>query len=694
MKFSYPLLKKFVPALKNKQQAIDTLTLHSFEAEDAGLRPAVAGSGPAEAGGNAIEVKLPPNRYADCSGHIGIARELAAALGVALKFPTPPRPVGSARAPRTFSVTVKDTDRCPRYTACAFDNVRVAPSPAWLAKTLVECGLRPISNVVDIMNYVMLETGQPLHAFDLDRLDGHALVIRPSRAGERITTISAGGGPASGGDGTDVALPTSTLVIADAKRPQAIAGVKGGKEAEVTAGTTRILVEAATFEPSAIYRTSRTVNISTDASQRFARGMPTSLPAHALARAAELLEDTTHATRGDSFDSHPQAPTPHIVRFDSEKYERLIGAPVAPRRVISILTALGFVPLKDNRWQVPPERMDIETFNDVAEEVVRFLGYGALPSAAPRVALAPPADDPAVAAKSHVRNVLVGLGFDEVYTHSFIGHEDAKAFAPGGAVVYLENPSSDLFEALRPSLAGNLVGAVKTNARFFDACRVFEVGKVFQWAGGRGVGITERLMVGCALAAKKRETFFELKGALLRLLEGFGIRDITFAVKPTNVGTALITHMAANATDGVHTVTVMAEGKPVGYIGASPRAPRDWRVSLAELDLEAIAALASGNVAFAPLSLFPSVIRDLSLRVPISVRIGEVMRAAQAAGADIMEDVDLVDEYIDPAWKGEQSITLRFVFQAPDRTLTSSEVDRLVEEIARVLAQDFRATVR
>ena len=677
MKFSYPLLKKFVPALKSKQQAIDALTLHSFESEDAGK--------------DAIEVKLPPNRYADASGHIGIARELATALGASLKLPAPPHPVSSARAPRTFSVKVKDADQCPRYAACAFDGVKVGSSPAWMREILADCGLRSISNVVDVMNYVMLETGQPLHAFDLDRLAEHALIVRPSRAGERITTI----------DNVDIDLPTGTLVIADAKRPQAIAGVKGGKEAEVTAGTTRILVEAATFDAGTIYRTSRAVNISTDASQRFARGMPASLPPRALARAAELLIEIAGVNRGDTFDSRPQQPTPHVIRFDGAKYERLIGSPVAPRRVRTILCALGFTELNEDRWQVPQERMDIETFDDLAEEVVRFVGYGALPSAAPHVALAPPADDPQVMAKDRVRNVLSGLGYDEVYTHSFISHEVVKAFKPAVAVVYLENPPSDLYEALRPSLAGNLVGAVELNARFFDAVRIFEVGKAFQRVGGvrrsfseGGDGIMERLIVGCASAAKKCETFFELKGALERLLEGFGIRNIVFAAKPVGGGSELLVRAGANATDGVHTLTIMAEGKPVGYLGASPRAPRDWHVSIAELDLEALASLALGNVAFTPLPLFPSVVRDLSLRLPVSVRIGEVMRAAQHVAPDIMEDVDLVDEYVDPSWKGEQSITLRFIFQALDRTLTAGEVDRIVEAVARVLTQDFKATIR
>lgn len=666
MKFSYPLLKKFVPVLKDKQQAMDALTLHSFEAEDAG--------------GAAIEVKLPPNRYADCSGHVGIARELSASLGVLLKLPSA-RPVQSARAPRSFSVKVEDADRCPRYTACALDGVRIGPSPAWLATVLAECGLRPISNVVDVMNYVMLETGQPLHAFDLDRLEKHALVVRPARAGERITTI----------DGQDVELPVGTLVIADAKRPQAIAGVKGGKHAEVTAATTRIVVEAATFEPSAIYRTSRAVNISTDASQRFARGMPTSLPSQALARAVELLAEVAHAMRGDAFDSRPQAPAPHVVRFDAKRYERLIGAPVSGKRVRDILVSLGFTPMKDDRWQVPRERVDIGSFADLVEEVARFAGYGKLPSAAPHVALKPPADDTSVAAKMLVRQILAGLGFDEVYTHSFVSEQAAAAFDPAFAVVRLENPPSDLFSALRPSLATNVFNAIDANARFFDNVNIFEVGKAFQRSGQ---GVTERLMLCMMSAAKKQETFFYVKGALERLLEGFGIRNIAFATKPASLGTEFLSRAGANAADGIHTLAIEAEGKTIGYIGAARHAVRDWCISVAEFDLEQLSSLASANVAFTPLSSFPSMVRDLSLRLSTAVKIGEVMRAAQVAVPDLLEDVDLVDEYADPSWKGEQSITLRFVFHAPDRTLTAVEVDRLMDRIAAALKRDFQAAIR
>ncbi len=666
MKFSYPLLKKFVPALTSKREAMETLTMHAFEAEDAG--------------GTAIEVKLPPNRYADASGHLGIARELAAALGKPFVPPQAPRSIARPKPPRGFSVAVRDR-RCARYVACEFTEVRVAPSPTWLQTVLTECGLRPISNVVDIMNYVMLETGQPLHAFDLDLLQGKSLAVRGATKGEPMRTI----------DGTEVTLSEGTLVIADKAGPVAIAGVKGGKRAEVRTSTTRILVEAATFDGASIYETVRAVGITTDASQRFAHGMSPSLPPAALARAAELLEEIAGASRGESFDSRSTPFSEHVIKFDSDRYEALVGAPLKEADAKLHLIALGFTPLPGKRWKVPPLRIDIETHEDLIEELARLEGYTALPSRPPYLTMAPPAEDQVAAVKSRVRTVLQGAGLDEVYLDSFVSRAVVAADSDPRSLVMLENPMSEEAIALRPTLLVNLLAAAERNASAFPEFGMYEVGTVCRW---KGRAPEERVMAGLVLAARGREPFFELKGAVAGLLEGIGIHEVRFLEEAGGMESPLLAAARSYATDTLHTLLIEAGGMVVGFLGASRHPVKQHACAVAELDLTALAALASGTVGYRPLSPYPSIARDLSIIVPQETRIGEVLRAAQRVDMTLIEDVDLADEYTDPAWQGKQGITIRVVLQADDRTLTTREADAVMDQIARVMRSEFQGEIR
>jgi phenylalanyl-tRNA synthetase beta chain len=666
MKFSYPLLKKFVPALVSKRQAIETLTMHAFESEDAG--------------GTTIEVKLPPNRYADASGHLGIARELAAALGKSFAFPQTLRSVARPKPPRGFSVTVRD-HRCTRYVACEFTEVRVATSPAWLQTALIECGFRPISNVVDVMNYVMLETGQPLHAFDLELLQGKSLAVRGALKGESMRTI----------DGTEVVLPPGTLVIADKAGPVAIAGVKGGKRAEVGASTTRILVEAATFDSASIYETVRSVGITTDASQRFAHGMSPSLPPAALARAAELLEEVVGASRGESFDSRSTPFSEHFIKLDPARYEALIGGPIKEAMMKRHLIALGFTPLPGKRWKIPPLRIDIETHEDLIEELARLEGYATLSSRPPYLTITPPAEDQVASVKSRVRTVLQGAGFDEVYLDSFVSRTAVAADADPRSLVMLENPMSEEAVALRPSLLVNLLDAAARNASMFPEFGMYEVGAVCRW---KGRAPEERVMAGLVLAARGREPFFELKGTVAAVLEGVGVREVRFLEETRSPESPLLASARFYATDAPHTLLVEAGGVVVGFLGASRRAMKQHACVLAELDLTALAELASGNMGYRPLSPYPSITRDLSVIVSRETRIGEILRAAQRADLELIEDVDLFDEYTDPSWQGKQGITIRVVLQADDRTLTAREADEVMDRVARTLQEEFGAEFR
>jgi phenylalanyl-tRNA synthetase beta chain len=668
MKFSYALIKKLVPGIPSAVKVAEALSMHAFEAE--------------EGEGGVLEVSLPPNRWSDASSHWGIAREVAASLGVPFD---PPRSVGVLAKvpspPKSFSVEVLDATLCPRYTACAFDGVRVGPSPKWMQQVLVDCGLRPISNVVDIMNYVMLETGQPLHAFDAAKLDGSAIVVRKAKRGEHITTI----------DGSEFPLAPDVLVIADAKKPIAIAGVKGGHGPEVSAATTRIIVESANFDAASIYKTSRSLKLVTDASLRFAHTLSPELPAQGLERAAELIREHAGAVPSERFDSRLNPFARRVLKFSRERYAKLIGAPIDQARADACLEQLGFTPLGREEWGIPPLRIDIETHEDLAEEVARLVGYDALRPQPPRVALTPAVTDDSVTVQEKTRKFLTGFGFDEVYLSSFVSEGVAGAFASPGITVPLANPLSADLSVLRPSLVPNLSDALLRNARYVKDPALFEVGKVFTRSKGT---VIERTALAVALASHGDAAFFRLKGLIAELLEGLGVQSPAFVVRSKGSDAEPFISARTTYADAKRTLVLEAGGVAFGYLGAVKPGTYAWTGSVCELDLDTVTELAEGDAEYRPLPKFPSVMRDISVLVPVAVQIGEMIEEASLVNRELIADVDLVDEYTDPAWKGKQGVTLRVVFQADDRTLTAEEVDWEMAKVAKVLAAKFKAEVR
>ncbi len=662
MKFSYTLLKQFVPQLKSKAEAIELLSTHSFEAE--------------EAAGNTLEIKLPANRYSDASSHLGIADELAAAISVKPAYaklknlPFVERKEMPKRAPKNFSVRVEDAQRCPRYSAQYFEHVKIGPSPKWMQEVLTECGLRPINNVVDIMNYVMVETGQPLHAFDYDKLAGKKkpeLVVRNAKKGESIVSI----------DGTRYRLAPEMLVIADPEKPLAIAGVKGGAGCEVTGATTRILVEAANFDGVSIMKTSKKLGLTTDASQRFSHGIARALTERGLNRAAQALEKFAGAKAGARFDSLAKAPSKKELAFDVGACNRLLGTEFTRTEAAALLRRLGFVNAKKDLWKIPALRTDIETQEDLAEEIIRVYGVGKLKAVPPRMPLAIPAKNELVDLKSKVRELLRGFSFDEVYNHTFVSKDDISLGSLWqGGVVALENPVSAEYEYLRPLLVYAVSKNVSDNFRYYDAVRLFEIGNVFS-AGAKALG--ERTHLCLAIGEKNKETFFELKGVVSRLLEGLGLADHAMEeMEPSE-----------HSLFRVSGLTIKAAETAIGYMGFSRE-----NVSIAELDLGAILTLAEGEREYEPSSKFPSVVRDVSMFLSFEERIGAVMEAVEGVNVKVIADVDLVDEYADEQYADEQSITLRIVFRAKDHTLTSDEVDKEMERVKRMLVERFKVRLR
>lgn len=647
MKFSYSLLKKLLPGVKRKRDVIEALTMYSFEAE--------------EAPGNTIEVSLPPNRYSDAASHIGIAKELGAIWG---KKPSdlPLAKLVAQKEPRRFSVSVEEPALCPRYTACLLERVKVEPSPAWMQTALKECGLRPISNVVDVMNYVMLETGQPLHAFDFEKILGKRIVVRRAKKGEGITTI----------DGQTFALSEGALVIADEGKPVAIAGIKGGSGPEVSSATTSILIEAANFDSVGIYTTSRAINLATDASARFSHEFDPALTWFALRRAAKLLAELAGAKIVESFDSSARPAPIRLVKVDAARVNKLLGTELTEKEIVSALSRLGFKKKPKSLWEAPPFRTDIETHEDMIEEVIRIMGYGWLPARPPRVSLRPGAQDNIVVGKEKARKLLAGFGFSEIYGSSFVSKE---SIGPKGEAPSLLNPVSAEFEYLRPELGVNIGKSFELNAKFSDEVKVFEIGKVFRKEDD---GVVESTHCALGMFLKQGDTFHELKGAVGAFLKAMGLDDLDEKAESTKPDLLIYS----------------VQGEKIGYISPATSPKKEGSAAICEFDLDKVLALVAGELGYRPIPKYPSIMRDISILVTVDRLIGDIMESIELSGGELVRDVDLIDEYIDAAWNRKQSITFRIVFQSEERTLTSEEVDTIMKKIERTLRERFDAEIR
>lgn len=639
MKFSYTLLKKLAPAIKNPEQLVEALTFHAFEVES--VR------------NDTLDISIPANRYSDASSHCGMAVIVSAILNKKappLKLPAlKPRQKSSQ-----FDIHITEKKLCPRYSGLYAEVKKIGSSPKWLQEILLACGLRPVNAVVDVMNYVMLEVGQPLHAFDLEKLEGGTVIVRAAKDGEFIKTI----------DDADFKLTQRDLVIADEKGPLAIAGIKGGKRAEIGFNTRKILVEAASFDSAHIYKTSRSLNLFTDASARFSHGLSPALVVTAIKRAAVLLKEVCGAKVGDWVDEAEakiKKQASREIRFDVLRFNKLTGLNLDQVACFKYLKNLGFGVI-GNIVSVPPERLDVSIFEDLAEEIVNLYGYEKLPSAAPHVYLAPSGMEDQITLKNNLRALLVGLGLSEVYNYSFVDRrgavDSAKIWA--GKPVALRNPISADFQYLRPSLRSNLLKNLKDNLRFYDEVRVFEIGRIFPDEN------REILSLGIALAYKNdAPVFFELKGLVDSLLRGLGLTDFD-----------MVPHL-----DGLR---VESDHRVVGYISDT----------VAELDLDKLTALASAEKEFRSLPKYPAVTRDLSFLVASEIRVNEIQNLLENA-SHLLYDVDLIDWYEDPKLgPNRKSLTWRLVFQAEDRTLTDEEVGKEIEKIVSELKEKFDAEIR
>lgn len=652
MKFSYTRLASLVSGIPPKGKLAELLSRHTFEVESIE--------------GDTLDVKLAANRYADAASHWGLAREIAAVAGASLDLPAvriPALPTDEG----TIGIKVPAKDGCSHYSVRSFDVTKIVKkTPAHMLRVLRECGLQPISPVVDVMNFVMLDTGQPLHAFDADKITGNTLTVRWGKVGEVLDGL----------DGQSYGVAPDILVIADKKGPQAIAGIRGGAKSGVSEKTKRIVVESATFSGAAIGSASRKLKLVTDASVRFSHGLSPALADIGLARATQLLIELG-AVATDSADWYPKPVSDLELSFDLDAYESLVGVPVSLKDATRILSSLGFAVKKGAERTllvtVPATRTDVTTQEDLTEEVARITGYENLPATPLPVFATPAHDDHSVLARDRAVTFAVESGYDEVRTSSFIAPADFASLAPYpgialGELVKVANPISEERTHLRPSLLPHLLAAASDALRTSGSAHLAEVGTIDVNVRGK---LDERQVLGLAVALPGDGGVFEVKGTIESLLARHGVAG----------------HWHQ---DGA--VLSFVSGNEVVALATVAEAHRTL-VGLGEVDLGA--CLMEEVSQFAELPRFPSVTRDVAFLAPRSTPIGDVILAAEDAGIRELASVSLFERYRGselPA--NSQSLTLRLVFRAPDATLTDAQVDAAIAKLASAVKAGSGAKLR
>ena len=701
-------LRELVPVEASVAELADALTRHGFEVSAVDAAPAVP-ERPAAGADAVLDLEITTNRP-DCLSMIGIAREVSTIYGLALTRP----PLADAiPGDEPLPVTIEDDarDLCPRYAAAAAD-VTVAASPGWLAARLEAAGVRPINNIVDVTNYVMLELGQPLHAFDLDRLAGRELRVRLARPGEAVRTL----------DGVERTLPAGTLAIADAARAQAVAGVMGGADSEVAGATTRVAFESASFDPLSVRRTSKRLGLSTDASYRFERGADVEAPVRALRRVQALLRDIGAGTpHGAIVDRYP-APRPAVtVTLRHGRIRQVLGVDVEPAFVSATLGRLGFgaVPLPagsgEDAWRVtvPAYRVDVGREIDLIEEVARHHGYDRLPATFPAAVRPPAPASGTLARRRLLRRVLTASGCSEAITYGFIEEAAAAPFVEGrDDLVRIANPLAETSAVLRPSLIPGLIDALIYNRRREHRdIRLFEIGHRFTAAQGETPGFAVALTGASSpehwsnsqrwRAGAPPIDLFDVTGIVGRVCDALGVAPAFEPPAAAPVGpfvagrTAAVTAAVPGAAAPV---TLGYAGRLAPELAAARGLPAaDEAVYVAELDLGAIARAATDRrrMAAAPLPRYPSIVRDLALTVDAALPAATVRGTIRSAAPQALRQVREFDRYTgEGVPEGRVSLAFRLTFRATDRTLTDTEVEQAMRVIVARLAAAHDAQLR
>lgn len=665
MRISLNWLKRYVDVACSPQELGEKLTMVGFPV------PSVEQVGD----DHVLDVEVTSNRP-DLLSHIGVAREVAGHLGTSVRLPEAKLPSFSADA---FDARITAPDLCPRYTARVVRGVKVGPSPAWLVKLLEGAGQRSVNNVVDVTNFVLLECGQPLHAFDLAKLKGPKIVVRRAE-GESMTAI----------DGTKLVVGKDELAICDAERPVALAGVMGGLDTEVTTSTRDVVLETAIFKPMAIRSASRAHQIRSEAAFRFERFVNPATVDWAADRAAALFVEVCGATSVGPIASAGAIELARgEVELRTERVSRVVGVEIDEAEIRAVLASIGFSPRSNagggvTRWLVPTWRPDVSSEIDLIEEVARRIGFARVPSEV-RIPVRPAAKDPARRARNRLRDALVGAGLRECCTAPFVGEGPHDiALVRDVPALRVENPMRAEESLLRRSLLGPLVAVARGNRdRGVPAVRLFEIAPVY--LRGAKEASDETLLASGVVTG----SYFDAKGCVEAVLEAMGVADgVTYergAPAPMRRDRA---------------ATVRRGGESVGFVGEiGPRTLAklglDAPTAVFELRADRLIALAQLEAKYRPVPRFPAIERDLAWVVDEKTEWGTIESAARSAAGELLSSVRPFDVFRSAqVGAGRKSVALRMELRAADRTLTSAEADACVANVVREIARATGGTLR
>lgn len=643
MIISYKLLQSYFDKKLPTPAAIgEALTFHAFEIE--GMET--------KGSDTAIDVKVLPNRAHDCLSHYGVAKEVGAILDIPLKkFPKSEYPKASVKASK-IKISLVDK-RAIRYIGLTIEGVTVNESPEWLRLSLQSLGQRSINNVVDATNYVMFMLGQPLHAFDLAKLGGASIVVRAGKDGEVLTTL----------DGKEVALNKSIMVIADSKEVLGIAGIKGGTKAEVDQYTTSIMIESANFDASTIRMTAQKIDIKTDASKRFESGLSPYTAEGAMKMVATLILDiagNADSVVGKPVDIFPKKPKIRTVAVSLFDINHVLGTKFAGKDAQMVWKSLGFAFKAKKKSEtiiydvtIPHERLDLTIMQDLIEEVGRMAGYDELESVMPIEAVLAPEVNKEWYCRDIVREVMLGASFSDVYTYAFVGEGEIE----------VANPISGDKKYLRNSLMKGLKVAVTENLKYESEVRIFEFGHIF----GKTNGVLNEESSFAALMgfqkrkeAQQKDDFYFLKGVLERVFEALAITSVRFEEGGGELVASIFVHDTLLGTMSIN-----------GF----------------ECDFSKLVDLSGATLIYRVPSRYPSIIRDVSLFVPITTTAGKVEAVIKGAAGELSQSLTLIDVFEQPEQQ-RKSLAFRMVLQSFVKTLSDEEANEVSLRVTKMLSEE------
>lgn len=644
-----------------------------------------------------IEIGLTPNR-ADCLSLLGVAREIAGFQGQRIKKARIRLPKGHGRIQEMTSVQIQAPDHCPRYAARLVENITVGPSPFWLQDRLMSVGLRPINNIVDVTNFVMMETGQPLHAFDFDHLAENRIVVRTASAGERFTTL----------DGKERELNTNMLMICDGRKPVAVGGVMGGLNSEIEAGTTRVLIESAYFNPVSIRKTAKMLGLKTDASHRFERGVDPHGTLYALDRCTQLIAQLGKGRMvAGHIDEAHNLPQPRTIQLSVDAANRLLGTDIPRAEMARLLNAIEFKARtgKNNSLSVivPSFRVDVDRPEDLMEEVARRAGYDKIPVTFPAMSAEGQSEPGILGQRRRVRDLLTGMGFTEAINYSFIHADSCRRLRlpendPRCRQLPVLNPLSEDQAVMRTSLVPGLLETMKRNlARQNRNLKLFETGKIFISNGKKAQPDELEMLTGLWTGDRtdlnwhvKPEPcdFYDIKGAVEGLLESLGVKNARYTQLPGD---------QCHYTQPGATAQILAGDERLGIIGKVHARVVDTydlrqEAFIFEMDMPRLGAHIPEAARSLPLPRYPATTRDASIIVARDLEADTLLAHVRGMGEALLEEVRLVAVFTGkPIADGFKSVSLRMVYRSPETTLEDAAVNELHKGIADRLVTRFKA---